>query len=878
MKLTLSTWLWLAQWRAQPGRLAVASLSIAIGVALALAIHLVNQSALAEFDAALAVVNGQAQARIEARGASFDEVLYPRVAKAREVAAASPVIDAIFGVARPAEGADSNDSSPIRLRVLGIDLMRAAAVTPDLLPSVGSEDEPGEGIGLFADDAIFPSPRALELLGAKIGDRIELVTGAERVPLRIAGTAPRASGAVAVMDLGTLQWRLGWLGRLSRIDLRLSEGVTPETLAGSGRLELPADVLVVAPEDARQRMSNLSRAYRVNLTVLALVALFTGGFIVHAAMSLAVARQQSDLALLGVLGASRRFILRQALGLGLLTGIAGSLLGLLGGVGGAHALLALVGGDLGGGYFAGGRPSLALGVTPLAAFGAAGLATALAGGLAPAWKIAARPSARALRSGSSEDLLAERQPFIVPVAMIALGAVLLAAPPIAGLPLPAYLAIALWLLGGIALVPHGVAAAAGLLRSDQIARAGPLAWLAMQRLASSPAAAGAAIAGIVASVALASAMAIMVTSFRTSVDNWLGVVLPADLYGRIEASGPNASFDASMRERIAATAGIDRVEFIQATPMTLDAARPSVSLLVRPIDALRPQERLPLTGQALEVPPGRIPIWVSEAMVDLYGWEPGSEVGLPVARVASSAGRPGQNPNQDRNQDTRELAFDASPRFFVAGVWRDYGRQHGAIVLGQSDWLALGGEMRATEFAAWLRPGEEAGPVAGRLREAVGHERELSLRSAGALREMSLKIFDRSFAVTWALEAIAIVVALFGVAAAWSAEALARKREFGMLRHIGIRPGDVVRQFALEAAVLASVAVCWGLVLGTAIALVLVHRVNPQSFHWTMDVSWPFAELFGGAFLLIALAIAVAALAARQASSLEPVRAVRDDW
>jgi putative ABC transport system permease protein len=164
------------------------------------------------------------------------------------------------------------------------------------------------------------------------------------------------------------------------------------------------------------------------------------------------------------------------------------------------------------------------------------------------------------------------------------------------------------------------------------------------------------------------------------------------------------------------------------------------------------------------------------------------------------------------------------------------------------------------------------------LRDSLGPDRELSLRSAGTLREMSLKIFDRSFAATWALEAIAIVVALFGVASAWSAEALARKREFGMLRHLGVRPVDIVRQFAIEAGVLAGAAVAWGLVLGTAIALVLVHRVNPQSFHWTMDVDWPLVELGAGALALVALAVVVAALAARPISSLEPVRAVREDW
>jgi len=119
---------------------------------------------------------------------------------------------------------------------------------------------------------------------------------------------------------------------------------------------------------------------------------------------------------------------------------------------------------------------------------------------------------------------------------------------------------------------------------------------------------------------------------------------------------------------------------------------------------------------------------------------------------------------------------------------------------------------------------------------------------------------------------------LFGVASAWSAEALARRREFGVLRHLGMTPRAIVRQFAIEAGALVASAVAWGLALGAAIALVLVHRVNPQSFHWTMDTSWPLAELAAGAFALVVLAIGVASLAARQVSGAEPVRAVREDW
>lgn len=844
MSAALQAWLWRAQLRAQPGRLAAAAASIAIGVALALAIHLVNRSALDEFDAALATVNGDAQARIESRTGSLDEALWPRIAVAPEIAAASPVIEASFAVS----GADD----ALRLRVVGIDPMRAARVTPALLPSVR---DGGAGTDLFADDAIFLSRRALELSGRQAGDRLALDTPSGPVELRIAGTLERAPAgvALAVMDIGTMQWRLGWLGRLSRIELRLAAGITPAMLSAPQALGLPADALVTTPDASRQRMSNLSRAYRVNLTVLALVALFTGGFIVHSAIALAVARERSRLALLAVLGAGRGLLMRQVLGLGLLPGIVGALLGLAGGVAGARLLLAAVGGDLGGGYFAGSSPALAVDAGALAGFGLAGVATALAGSLAAARRIVRQPPARALREGGGDELPAGRWPAALPIALFAGGALLLAAPPVRELPIPAYATIALWLVAGIALLPRALALARGPLEGDASARAGPAAWLAAQRVAASPGASGAALGGIVASVALASAMAIMVSSFRTSVDAWLHNVLPADLYGRIENPGPLDGIDPAAQARIAAIPGVARAEFLHAARLVLDPERPPVALLARPIDASDPQRRLPLTGQSLQAPAGAIPVWVSEAVVDLYGWRPGSLIALPLPSAAG-------------------------PRFFVAGVWRDYARQHGAIAIDLQAWQALAGEARVTDLSVWLAPGASDAAVAERIRQAMAEGPALQLRGAAELRALSLTIFDRSFAATWALEAVAIVVALFGVAAAWSTEAIARRREFGMLRHLGVRPSAIVAQFALEAGILVAAAVCWGIALGAAIALVLVHWVNPQSFHWTMDIDWPATQLAAGACTMIVLAVAVAALAARQASSASPIRAVREDW
>ena len=171
-------------------------------------------------------------------------------------------------------------------------------------------------------------------------------------------------------------------------------------------------------------------------------------------------------------------------------------------------------------------------------------------------------------------------------------------------------------------------------------------------------------------------------------------------------------------------------------------------------------------------------------------------------------------------------------------------------------------------------------PAAGieRVRAALADVTGVELRATGELRALSLGIFDRSFAITYALEAIAILVALFGVASAWAAEGLARSREFGVLRHLGLRRRDVAALFALEAAMQIGVAVGWGGLLGAIIAMILIHRVNPQSFHWSMDLAWPWSLLGASAALLVGLGTLAAVLATRSATGGSPVRAVREDW
>ena len=216
-------------------------------------------------------------------------------------------------------------------------------------------------------------------------------------------------------------------------------------------------------------------------------------------------------------------------------------------------------------------------------------------------------------------------------------------------------------------------------------------------------------------------------------------------------------------------------------------------------------------------------------------------------------------------------------KFVVVGVWRDYARQHGAIVIERSTYAALSGDRRANDAALWLRPGASVAAAAEALRALPGGTL-LEISGPGEIRRASLAIFDRSFAVTYALEAVAVLVGLFGLSSSVAAIVLARRREFGMLRHLGMTRAQIGAMLAAEGGLLAVLGVLVGLVLGGAISLILIHVVNRQSFNWSMDVHPPYGLLAGLSLLLILLSSFTAFLSGREATGIGPVRAVKEDW
>ena len=876
-----------AELRHHPWRHATAVCAIALGVALAFAVHLINASALEEFSQAVRSVQGTADLEIRSPQGQFDDAVFSLVAAQAEVALALPVLE-FTANAKPASG------PRCALRVFGIDVLKIAALSPALLPIPDGE---ASGLTTLQPNTIFLNAEAAAKLGQaapappglKLQPQLQLQNGLQWKPVQVTGRIAAGNTPMAVMDIAALQDWLGTdgmrPGQLSRIDLKLRTGVNPEDFVQrlTGHALWPPQLVVAAPVAAASKLDNLSRAYRVNLTVLALVALLTGGFLVYSVLALSVAKRSVAFALLGVLGLTAHQRLRLVLLESAVLGVAASAFGLALGALMAWAALRFLGGDLGGGYFAGLQAAVRWSLASTLFYGTLGVAAAMAGAWWPARQTARLALAQSLKGNTVAEVSKVAQVWPA-LGWLALAFGLAQLPALNGLPLAAYASVAALVVGGLALLPWLVESCIALVqrwpaRGAELRSPTPLKLLALERARRMRAGAGVAVGGVMVSLCLSVALTVMVASFRQSVTQWLNVVLPADLYLRTSSStlaGQTAVFPPALVDQLARDPGVARLVAQRSLSFPLDPARPNVTLQARPIQDAN--QELPLIAPTVAPPVNPLaaagstypiyPVYVSEAMVSLYGMQANSTV--PQLELAL-----GLKPDA------------AHPRFYVAGVVRDYARQSGSLLMDLADYRQLTGDRQISDIALWLRPGVDLGGLQDRIRSLAVQTDQAGGDKVGSLIDMattqeiratSLRIFDRSFAVTYWLQAVAVGIGLFGVAASFGAQVVARRKEFGLLLHLGLTRRQVRRLVTTEGGVWTAVGALGGLVLGLAVALVLVEVVNPQSFGWTMDLNLPWPRLMVLLLAVVAAGTVTAWLAARLAAGQDAVLAVKDDW
>jgi putative ABC transport system permease protein len=785
--------------RQRSGASVLAIIGIALGVALGLAIALINIQAVSDFSTGLRRLSGQADLALTAPGRGFPEHWYVRLSLSRGVAVAAPEIRLLAPILHPAHKG--------MLHILGIDAFQAARMGQPLLPF-----DRHNPLAVLTPDHIALSPAALAHLGLQVGDTLTLNADGQPRTLRIIGELPGVggSGAFGVMDIAAVQWLWGRVGTLNQVDLRLRPGTSIGDFLAQWRDHLPVGAVLQSPAQQGRVAADASRAYRVNLLVLSLVALFTGAFLVYSTLAMGVVRQRQQLALLRVLGLRRREIVLAVLLQGAVLGLPGALLGLPLGVLAAWLALARMGGNLGAGYFSATALHLQWHPGLMLIFFVAGLGAALTGAFLPAWESSRATPALALRAGAEEQASQQHQHPWIGLLLLGLALAGSLAPAIHGIPYLAYGAVACLLFALLFLLAPLLR---GLSRLFPLPHA-PVWRLALAQLRGAPGRAAQSLAAVVVAFSLVVAMAVMVGSFRDSVANWLTDVLRADLY--VQAGmNRDAFLPHGAAHQLCALPNVHACSPLRRVTLNLLPGHPPVMLLARGMNISDPERELQLLHAVSVGPHQPPPVWISEILAGTSGWQVGQVIHLPLG-------------GQERAMT-------------IAGIYRDYAYQEGSVSIPIQQYRAWSGDDAVNGVALWLRPGAAIPATLRDLRRTLPDGGRLLVATPKEIRLKSLQIFNQSFAATYALEAVAMVIGLLGVSSGFGAQTMMRRNEYAMLRHLGLRRRDLRTLLFAEGSILSLFGILIGGALGMAISVILIEVVNPQSFHWHMGFhpSWP---------------------------------------
>ena len=842
----------------EPLRALMTTAGIALGVAVIVAIRLANASSVQGFSAAIDAVAGRASLEIAGPGVGIDEDRVRDLIWLREFGTVSPVME---GEAVARLGDDRRET----MRVLGIDILRDRAIRDYRLTGSRGNPAPQDLLALLvAPDSVVLSEAFARRSGLDVGETVELAIGDGVRPFTIRGLladegpARVLDGNFVLMDIAAAQWALGRLGRVDRLDVRLDERWRVDEAERVVGARLPPGLTVQRPAQRGAQVERMLAAFHFNLTALSYVALLVGLFLVYNTVAVSVITRRQEIGILRALGAGRRTVMAFFVAEGMFLALAGCLVGV--GLGQALAIAAvrLTSTTVTTLYVAAAAAVGSVGAMDVLMACGVAVPVALAASAGPALEAARLSPLAAIRQTDWADTR-ERGPWralAVAVALFGSGAALSQLGPVNGLPVFGFAAAVALVLGGAALVSP-VLTLFGRLGGGPLTHVFQVAGrLAHANLAGSVPRLTVSVAALVVSLSMMVAIAVMVGSFRETVIYWVGQTLQADLY--VSAGRRSVGIDSTIAPEVEAAvrshpavAAVDRFRSLSVPygggliivgAGEFDVLLEHATLVFKAPDAGR---------HAMREAIGRDAVIVSEPFSLKYGAGVGDRVRLPTP---------------------------AGPvPFEVAAIYYDYSSDRGLAVMDRSTFVRHFGDQRPTSLTVYLREGADANRVRADLVDELGARHRFFVNTNASLRGEVLRIFDSTFAITYALEAVAILVAILGVAGTLVTLVLERRRDLSVLRLVGASRMQVRRVVVIEAVLLGVVSQMLGLLVGLGLSLILIYVINVQSFGWTIQFHLPAAFLTQ-ASLAIVVATALAGIyPARLATRLNPLDQVVDE-
>lgn len=825
-------------------RTVVTVVGLTLGVAVVVAIRLANASSIRGFETALDVVAGKTSLEIVGAGVGVPETQLRDLGWLRDYGRVSPVIDRIARVRAP-------DGTEYPVRVLGVDVLRDRPFREYRLLRFardGRDPRPQELLALLLDPTSvvltqrFAGRHAIELdtpVQLIIGDRVH--GAVVRGLLLDEGPARVVDGQLALMDIATAQLLFDRLGWLDRVEIQLFDAETIDDAEGAIATRLPDGLRVQRPAQRGRQVERMLAAFHFNLTALSYIALVVGLFLVYNTVAVSVITRRREIGTLRALGATRRLVRRLFLGEAALLAMVGAGLGLPAGWLLAQAAVRLTSTTVNVLYITSAATVPALSAGDLLLACAVAIPLALAGAAIPSAEAAGVTPIAAVRDVDRfvRDRGVPRRSAALAMLLFGAGWWLSTREAVGGLPVFGLGAALMVVFGAAALVP----ALLELLRRVRL----PWRWfgleglLAHANLSASVSRLAVSVAALVVSLAMLAAMAIMVGSFRDTVGYWVGQTLQGDLFVATADRaplGPAVTISAATERRLAAHPAVAALDRFSHVDLSYGPDRDLIILGAGDFEV-----RLEHGGLLLKTPTdGRAAMRRA--------------VGADAVVVSESFAIKHDVAVADRIElDTPQ---GARP-FQVVAVYYDYSSDRGLVVMDRTTFARHYGAQRPTGLTLYLAPDADPEAVREELLAGAGPDHRLFIRTNAALRAEVLRIFDATFAITYALEAIAIFVAIIGVAATLVTLTLERRRELAMLRQLGAGRGQIRRMVVIEAAMLGMLSQGVGLPVGVVLSLILIYVVNVQSFGWTIQFHLPLGFL-AQSTLLIAVTTALAGL------------------
>ncbi len=851
-----------------PARAAMTIAGVAIGISVVVSVHLATRAATASMKGSIAIVAGRTALEVSGGGYPFDESVLREMEWLRDEGIVSPVVT---GRVRPAVG--SAGTSAETLTILGVDLLKDIRVR-EYGAMVSARER--KRLDVLSFLRLLTEPNAAIVTegfasrhGLAAGDRLPVLVNDRARDLVIRGVladegiARAMGGDFALMDIAAAQDLFDRFLFLDRIDIALGEGASLEAIRRRLETTLPPSLSVTTPARRGTQVDTLLAAFRANMTILSAVALVVGVFLIHNTISVSVVRRRSEIGTLRVLGVGRGRILALFLAEGAVLGLAGAVLGVAGGWLMARAVVGSVTRTVSSFYGSSLASTAAaeMRLDPLTVAGglAFGLIVAVLSSVIPAREAAGISPASVLRAGSLETKKKRRRPLSVVTGLVSLALAYPAAlaGPVDGLPLFGYFSAFLVITGCAFLAPAATALTARALRHP-LSRLRAPGVLAGAFVRANITAMSAAVTALMIGVAMFVSVAVMVLSFRETFLLWLSQMMTADLVVSTEAQG-GRGFDHTIDEsfvedlrRAPSVAAIDpfrgyTVDF-RGVPVTVGGSALSVMGRHARLSLLSGAD----PGPVLESTVGRDRVIVSEPFSRRFG------VGRGASILVSSPAGP--------------VAVT------VADVYRDYASDRGSIIFDRSTFLTHFPDRRVNAAGLFLSPGADLERARGEIleRAAAGGKR-IAVVTNAEIRRQAVRVFDQTFAITYALEAIAVIVAVLGIVNTQIAQVLDRRREIGLLRFLGASRRQVGGMMLVEAVLLATTGIALGVVLGVILSLILVFVINLQSFGWTIEWSVPAVFIVQAAAVIL-LATALAGMVpAWRAAGVKAAAEVREE-